>query len=134
MRMQLHKRVTSLFTLLIFVMTGLYLYAAPRAWSVNPQSTGYTIASNAAQLYTATTNVKNFVACDDAAVGGQAIFIDYTGTTAAGMTTTASTSIKIQPQECYSVTIDDPNVSNAFTVAIMTAAATADFRLIGERR
>lgn len=109
------------------------VYAAPRTWNMNPQTTGYTIASGTAQLYTATLNPRNFVACNDAAAGGQAIFINITGITAAAMTTALVTNVKIQPQECYSNTFDDHNVSNTFTVAIMTAAATADFRLIGTR-
>lgn len=121
------------FILISLIFSTSLLYAAPRTWNMNPQTTGYTIASNTAQLYTATFNPRNFTACNDAAAGGQAIFINYTGITAAAMTTALVTDVKIQPQECKSTTFDDHNIDNTFTVAIMTAAATADFRLIGER-
>ena len=122
-----------IWVLFITFLCATFLSATPTTWNMNPQTTGYTIASGAAQLYTATFNPRNFTSCDDAAVGGQAIFINYTGIAAASMTTALVTNVKIQPQECYSVTFDDKNVSNTFTVAIMTAAATADFRFIGTR-
>lgn len=117
----------------VLILSTSLLYASPRTWNMNPQTTGYVIASGTAQLVTGAFNPRNFTACDDAAVGGQPIYFNTSGITAAAMTTALVTNIKVQPQECYSVTFDDHNIDNTFTVAIMTAAATADFRLIGTR-
>ena len=127
------KKLISLFLLFILVNVNVTEAGAKRKWGMNPQTTGYTIASGTAQLYTSTFNPRNFIACNDAAAGGQPIYINYSGITAAAMTTALVTTFKIQPQECYSVTFEDNSVSESFTIAIMTAAATADFRFMAER-
>jgi hypothetical protein len=123
------RRVLTIVALLL----ATNLYAFPRTWSVQPQSTGYVIASNTAQLLTATFNPRNLVVCNNAAAGGQPIYVNFTGVTAAAMTVALATTMRIEPQECYNNTFQDSNVSNTFTLAIMTAAATADYRVIGTR-
>lgn len=88
-------------------------------------------ASNVNATVTFTFNPRTFTVCNDEASGGTALWIDFTDGVA--VASDDSTNIRILAAECHSWTFDSNNVLDSFTVGVITAAATAAYRMEGAR-
>lgn len=130
---------TSYYRLLLSasILLGLssLLSATPRVWTINPQTTGYTIASNSSQTLTVTFYPKTVAYCNLASSGGAAIYFDISVTSSTATTAvTKSTADRVEPGECHSIPINDPNVNNSFFIALITASSTADYKILAVSR
>lgn len=106
---------------LILIILPILAFAVPRAWG----KVGTATNSNA--TLTCPFNPHTLTVCNNEASGGTAFFIDFTDGVAA--TTDNSTNIKIDAATCQSWTFLDQNISNTFTIGIITAASTAAYNI-----
>lgn len=110
---------------LILLVCGSPLFAFARAYG----KSGTATTTNA--TITFSFNPISVTACNDNTAGNPALYIDITD----GIATTAdgSTNLIILAAECHTFTLEDKNVSNVFTVGVITASGTAAYRLHGVR-
>lgn len=121
--MKKNIQITALF--LILALFPFLSYAAPRAYF----KTGTASSTNATVTFT--FNPASFCVANDETAGGTALWFDITDGIAVAADN--STNIKVLAGETVCASLLDKNVTNAFTVGVITASSTASYRIFGIR-
>lgn len=120
------KQITLVTILLLaLILSPVISFAAPRAY----YNSGTATTSNATVTFT--FNPASFCIANDEASGGTALWFDVTDGVAAA--TANGTNIKVLAGETFCLSFLDPNVTNTFTVGVITASSTAAYRMFGIR-
>lgn len=120
------KQKTLLVVLLLsLIILPLTSFAAPRAYF----KTGTASSTNATVTFT--FNPASFCVANDETAGGTALWFDITDGIAVAADN--STNIKVLAGETVCASLLDKNVTNAFTVGVITASSTASYRIFGIR-